>query len=149
MRKQLPPPIPARFLEQDGQINRQWVRWFQLVGKSFEDIRRPPDVVHAADATLTTDDWGKTIVMDCRLAPRTCTMMEVTSRDVSCWLTIMKWGTYKISIVPSSTTRIESGSLGRKLWNEENKRFAANVTLQLMVVDQWAIVGSTGLWKLA
>lgn len=147
MRKEKAPPIKARMLEPDGSVNRQWLRWFQDVGRFFDDYRRTPDLIYSSDTTLTTDDYGKTIIFDTSSANITCTLMTANSRDVYGWLTIYRSGENRLTILPDTSSRIEYGSFGGRVWNDESKRYGANLTLQLMTSTQWAIIGATGIWK--
>lgn len=149
MRKQKHPPVRANLLDQNGQLNHQWQRWFEEVGRFFDDYRRQPDISYTANATLTTDDFGKMIVFDTSSGDRICNLMTVSSKDVFCWLTIFKIGERRLTILPDSATRIEFSSPGGRIWNDEVKRKAANVTLQLISTTQWAITGATGIWKVA
>lgn len=148
MRKNNPPPVGAPFLLPNGNINRQWLRWFQDVGKLGDLRRSPPDLVYTADQALTTDDYGKIIRFDVD-TDLVCTLMTATARDVDGWLTIIKYGSERLDIVPDAATRIEYGSYGGKLYCEETKRRAANVTLQLISTTQWIITSAMGLWRVS
>jgi len=149
MRKAKPPPVQARILDEQGNLNTQWLRWFQTVGMFFDDFRRAPDIKATSDLTLTTDDFGKTILCDTSATDIICTLPLVSSRDVYCWTTIFRSGSNRLTIQSSSGTSIEYGSISGRIWNDEVSRRAANVTLQLISTTQWGIIGATGIWKVA
>jgi hypothetical protein len=149
MRKAKPPPVGARMLDIQGNLNPQWLRWFQTVGMFFDDFRRAPDITAISDLTLTTDDFGKTVLCDTTTSAINCILPTVSSRDIYCWLTIFRSGTNRLTITQSAGTRIEYGSPGGRIWNDEVKRKAANVTLQLISATQWGIIGATGIWKVS
>ena len=147
MRKEKLPPVRANLLEQDGQLNRQWLHWFQTVGKYFDDYRRTPDLTYTANATLTTDDFGKSIVFNVGASSLVCTLPLLTSRDLHCWIgPITRIGTGTLYITAKSPNVIESSSPGGSIMCNEVKRIAANVTLEVMSSNIWAITGATGLW---
>jgi len=147
MRKQTPPPVGIRLLDDAGNLHPQWVRWFQHVGEYYDLVRRKPDKVCTADATLTTDDYGKVVRFDNGASDISCSLPAIYSRDLYCWITIVRTGTGRLTIIPDSAARIEYGSLGGRFWCEEPKRLAANVTLQIMNSTQWGIIGATGIWS--
>ena len=147
MRKEKPPPVQARILDAQGNLNPQWLRWFQRVGMFFDDYRRTPDLVYTANATLTTDDYGKSIVFNVGSGTLTCTLPLLRSGDVHCWIgPITRIGTGTLIITATSPNVIESSSAGGSIMCNEAKRVAANVTLEVMTSNIWAITGATGLW---
>jgi hypothetical protein len=42
---------------------------------------------------------------------------------------------------------IDYGSLGGRMWCDERRRSAANVTLQVITSTRWGVIGATGIWK--
>lgn len=148
MRKAKPPPVNHPMLDKQGNLTRPWWLWFQAVGMFFDDFRRNPDIITTTDYTLTTDDFGKVIRVDNGTSNVMVTLMTVSSKDVNCWLNIIRTGSGRLTIVPDSATRIEYGSYGGRIWNDEARRHAANVTLQLITSTQWGIIGATGIWKI-
>jgi len=149
MRREKPPPVRHPVLDGNGSLTQPWVRWFQTVGLFFDDYRRPADVVYTTDQTLTTDDFGKLITFNIGAENVDGYLPTVSARDINCWLTIFRTGTGRLTIHPDSATRIEYGTLGGRIWCHEERRAAANVTLQLLSEDQWAIVAATGIWNVA
>ena len=149
MRKEKLPPVRANLLEQDGQLNRQWLHWFQTVGKYFDDYRRTPDITYSTSATLTTDDFGKSIVFNVGTGSLTCTLPLATSRDLHCWIgPIFRIGTGMLIISSVSPNMIETSSAGGSIMCNEAKRIAANVTLEVVSANIWGITGGTGLWQI-
>jgi len=150
MRREKPPPVQAPLLDENGNLTPQWVRWFQIIGKHFDSFRRTPDLVYTASAALTTDDFGKMIVFNNGVANVVCTLPTVTSRDTHCWLgPIYRLGTGELTIQADTASRIESSSVGGSIMCNEVKRKAANVTLELVSDNMWAIVGATGIWRVS
>lgn len=147
MRKAKPPPVQARMLDAQGNMNPQWLRWFQTVGMFFDDYRRAPDLTYTTNANLTTDDFGKTIVFNVGTGNLTCKLMTITDKDVHCWLgPIYRIGTGSLIITADSSSKIEYSSPGGSVMCNEPKRAAANVTLEVVSTHQWGIIGGTGLW---
>jgi hypothetical protein len=149
MRKEKPPPVQARLLDAQGNLNPMWLKWFQRVGMFFDDFRKAPDITATTDVTLTTDDFGKTVLCDTSASDIICNLPTVSSKDIYCWVTIFRSGANRLTIQPSTGTAIEYGSIHGRIWNDETRRKAANVTLQLISATQWGIIGATGLWKVA
>jgi len=149
MRKAKPPPVLARMLDERGNLNPQWVRWFQTVGMFFDDFRRSPDITTTTDLTLTTDDFGKMVLCDTSASDIVCTLPTVSVKDVYCWITIFRSGANRLTIKSISPSAIEYGSIGGRMSNDEARRKAANATLQLISATQWGIIGATGLWRVS
>ena len=146
MRKHQLPPIKLPLVDKKGQINRSWLRWMQDLSRASDDQRRTPDVVYAASATLNTDDFGKLHLFNTGSSDLVCTLMTASSADKDGWLTIVRTGTGRLTIIPDAAAKIESGLLGGRIWCEEPKRVAANMTLQLITATQWAITSAMGIW---
>lgn len=148
MRREKPPPVQAMMFDDMGNMNPQWLRWFQTVGKYFDDYRRTPDLIYTTNVSLTTDDFGKSIVFNNGTSDVICNLPLVSSRDVHCWIgPIYRLGTGKLSITADSASTIEYSSYGGSIFCNEERRAAANVTLELVAANKWAIIGGTGLWK--
>lgn len=147
MRKQQLPPQKERMLDNNGMITQRWLRWFQDISRQADHRRRVPDLVYTSDVSLTTDDYGKIIRVDNGGTALDVTLMTPTSQDVYGWVTIVRTGTARLRIIADSTSRIEYSALGGAIWCVEEKRRAANVTLQLINQTQWGIIGATGVWK--
>lgn len=148
MRREKPPPVKVKMLDNNGNLSREWVRWFQTVGMYFDNYRKAPDITTTTDLTLTTDDFGKSIVFNNGSTDVTCILMTVSSRDVHCWLgPIYRLGSGRVTLTADPNTKIEYSSKGGSLYCNEERRSAANVTLELVSTGQWGIIGGTGLWK--
>lgn len=150
MRREKIPPVNARMFDQLGNLDRQWLYWFQRVGVALDNYKRSPDKVFTnIGGTLTTDDYGKNIRFNNGSNNVMCYLMTPADGDMDCWVTIFRTGTGALTVIPDAASRIEYGSLGGRIWCDEQKRAAANLTLQLISTTQWAIIGATGLWKFA
>ena len=149
MKKQQNVPLRVPIYDQKGHMDNLWVRWFQGISQNVDDFRQTPDEIYTTDATLTTRDFGKRIIVDCSYGHRTLELMTVSVKDLFCWVTIFRKGENRLTIVPDSATAIEYGSPGGRIWNDEKLRRAANVTLELISVSQWGIIGATGKWNVA
>jgi hypothetical protein len=147
MRKYKPAPVEVDFLDKGNNVATAWRDWFQYIGKKFDDIRRPPDIIYTTDATLKSDDFGKVIRFDNSAGNLVCRLPTVTSRDINCWLTVFRTGVGRLTVVCDAATRIDNSTYGGRIWCEETRRAGANVTLQLVTATQWAITGATGIWR--
>lgn len=148
MRKRQLPPVKEPMYNGEN-LNPIWLRWFQEISRNQDSYIKPPDLIYSADVTLTTNDFGKTVLIDTSDSEVTCKLMTVSSKDVYCWLTIFRRGANRLTIIPDALTKIEYGSPGGRMWNDEKLRAAANVSLQLVTSTQWGITGATGVWKVA
>jgi len=147
MRREKPPPVAVKMLDAQGNLDPHWLRWFQRVGTFGDDFRKTPDLVFTTDASLTTDDFGKIIAFNNGAADLTCNLMTITKRDLYCWIgPIYRLGTGRVTITADSLSSIEYSSPGGSLSCDEERRAAANVTLEVIALNKWAIIGGTGLW---
>jgi hypothetical protein len=148
MRKEKPPPVHAKLFDQRGNLSRQWLRWFQEIGMYFDDYRKSVDITSTGDLALTTDDFGKSIVFNNGTNEVTCNLPTVSSKDLHCWVgPIYRLGTGKVIITADPACKIEYSSLGGSIYCNEERRAAANVTLELVSTTQWGIISGTGIWK--
>ena len=135
-------------LDAQGNLNPMWLKWFQRVGMFFDDYRKSPDLIYTTNASLTTDDYGKSIVFNIGASTVTCTLMTARTTDINGWLgPIYRIGTGKLIITADSASTIEYSSAGGSIFCDEERRAAANVTLELVAANKWAIIEGTGLWK--
>jgi hypothetical protein len=147
LRKHQLPPVKERLIDERGFIQPAWARWFQTFSVVADAAKRTPDLAYSSDVSLSTRDYGKLILFDCSSGDLVCTLPPVNSQDVNGWLTVFRIGSNRLTLVPAeSSSRVEYGSYGGRVWNEETKRAAANLTLQLISLTQWGITGSTGIW---
>jgi hypothetical protein len=147
MRKEKPPPVQAKLLDTQGNLNPVWVKWFQRIGLFFDDYRKAPDITIGTDVTLTTDDFAKSILFNVGTGTLTCNLMTITDRDLHCWVgPIYRIGTGRLIITSDILSRIEYSSYGGSIYCNEERRAAANVTLEVVSAHQWGITGGTGLW---
>lgn len=148
MQKQRQPPVKTPLLDSNGVLSFAWQKWFEEVGRAYDDYRRTPDKIFAAtDGTLYDTDFGKTIRFDTGTTDCACYLPTISAKDVNCWLTIMRTGTGRLTIIPDAAAYIDFGTAGGRMWCEEKRRYAANVSLQVMTSARWAVIGATGIWK--
>lgn len=148
MRKVQHPPFTSPLLNSSGKLTPIWIRYFQSLSSAYDLVRRPPDLVYSADATLTSADWGKIVRFDIGTSDINCNLMTMSAIDIDCWITIIRYGSGgRLTIIPPSDTKVEYGTVGGRVWCDEPRRSAANITLQLIKLTQLAITGATGIWK--
>ena len=146
MERQQQAPVLQPFFGRDGRISEIWQRWFQKVKTREDEIRKKPNKVFTTNGTLTTWDMGKTILFNTGSTDLTCNLMTVDSRDIWGWVQIVRMGTGKLTITADSASRIEYSSEGGSVYCEEVLRRAANITLQIVATNQWAILAGLGTW---
>ena len=152
-----PPPqnIPLTI---NGRITPQWLAFFQslmsaasevagIISGTTPIVTANPYSVKTGSATLTSSDFGKVIIFNTGSSDVICNLMSFASTELYNWIRIVRLGTGRLTIIPTSTMRIENGSLGGRFWCDEERRKAANVTLQAVSLTQLAITGGTGRWK--
>jgi hypothetical protein len=148
MRRTKIPPVRVNMFDASGGLNRHWWRWFQDVGLAIDNFRRSPDIVATADLTLTTDDFGKIILFDNGTTDVTCKLPTISLKDTYCWIgPIYRLGSGRVTITADADSYIEYSSKGGSIYCDEERRAAANVTLELVSEHLWGIIGGTGLWK--
>lgn len=133
-------------LDARGNLTPLWLRWFEEVSKVYDKVRKVPDHTYTSNTTLSTNDFGKTILFSIGTSNVTARLPVVEPKDLYAWITIYRRGTGRLSITAAPGTRIEYASSGGTYYCDEARRAAANLTLQLVDTDQWGIIGGTGLW---
>jgi len=147
MEKQQHAPIQTPFFGQGNQISLTWIKWFQRLKTRDDDVRRKPHKIYTNEgATLTTHDLGKIILFDNGANDIHAYLPSVGIKDLWCWITLMKTGTGALSIHGADSDYLER--YGRTLKCIEEKRAAANLTLQLIAETQWAIIAGSGVWRI-
>lgn len=146
MDRQQRPPVQSALLDASGRITVPWQAWLRGLSERIDEQRKRPYAVYTGDTTLTTYAIGKSVAFSIT-GSATCTMPEVEEKDLWSWIQIYRIG-YEgtLDIVPPSGTLVER--IGTKVRCADLKRYAANLTLQLVETDRWAIVGGTGIWQL-
>ena len=128
-----------------GRLNPIWQKWFQKLKTRDDEIRRRPYKTYTTDQHLTTWELGKTILFNIGSSDAIAYLPAMAEKDVWSWITIVRIGTGLFSIKPEGSSRIER--IGVSIECGEPNRAAANVTLQLITLTQWAITGATGIWR--
>jgi len=147
-KQQLPPVSSQFFIGETRTINPIWQRWFQKLKIREDETRRRPYKILTTDTTLTSWDLGKSVLFSVGATDTICRLPQITSRDLWAWVTIIRMGSGKLTITANSADRIEYSSEGGSCFCEEVRRKAANVTLQIVDLGQWAISAGLGIWSI-
>jgi hypothetical protein len=148
MQKARKPPLGTQMFTPDGLMNHNWMKWFDEIGRGWNDYRQSPDKLFKSNGTLYTADYGKVIVFDNGSSSVTCTLPIINDTDIYCWIgPIYRLGTGRVTITAGSNDKVEYSSEGGSIYCDEERRAAANVTLEVIGSHQWGIIGGTGLWK--
>ena len=148
MDKQQQAPIQSPFFMGELKtITPVWQRWFQRLKTRDDEIRRRPYKEFSGNGTLTTWELGKTVLFSIGASDRTCNLMTIETRDLWSWVHIVRMGAGKLIITADSASRIEYSSEGGSIYCEEKRRRAANVMLQVVAENQWAIIAGLGTWE--
>jgi hypothetical protein len=148
MDKQQQAPIQSPFFMGELKtITPVWQRWFQRLKTRDDEIRRRPYKEFSGNGTLTTWELGKTVLFNIGATDSTCNLMTIETKDLWSWVHIIRMGTGRLAITADSLSRIEYSSIGGSIYGDEKKRRAANVMLQLVAENQWAIIGGLGIWE--
>ena len=132
------------------RVSPEWLRWFADLKTAVDEIRIEPYIVHTGDVTFDVTDLGKVHIFNIGTGDAVCTMPSVDDTDLFKWLRVVRIATTgTLSIYAADSDRIEYGSPGNRIWCNETKRKAANLTLQYISDAQWAITGATGFWYVA
>ena len=145
-KQQNAPVLTPFFTGERKTISPVWQAWFQRLKTRDDEIRRPPSKTYTVDTQLTTWDFGRVILFNVS-GTVTCTLPAVESKDIWAWVNIMRTGTGTLIVTADDASRIEYSSLGGSIRCEEQKRKAANMTLQVVSLNQWAVIAGLGEWK--
>lgn len=128
---------------------REWIRWLNDLKNAVDEIRVEPHVTITSDTTLTVNDLG--LVHYCNIGSNNVTVYlpSVDNTDLWKWIKFVRVGTGTLLIRASDSDKIEYSSQPGRIWCNEPKRYAANLTFQLVNETQWGILGGTGIWKIA
>lgn len=128
---------------------RQLQLWMDRIESLVAEIRREPWVEHTSDFNVTHNDFGKVHLMNIGSGNATAYLPSVDETNVYNWIRFVRVGTGTLMIYAADSDRIEYGSTPGRIWCNEIKRTAANMTLMLVDADKWALMGGTGIWKTA
>ena len=129
-------------------INPIWHRWLEDLKTAVDEVRQGAYETITASRAITQYDFGKTLVFSIGATNATATLPSVDTTDLQKWVTFLRIGSGRLTITAADADKIEYSSRGGSTYcNEDAKRIAANLTLQLVTETQWAIIGGTGIWK--
>ena len=144
--------LPARtpLVSMGGTITPEWQRWLTDLVASVDEIRRQPYENHGSGtSSLTVADLGRVHYFDIGTEDATVYLPAVDGTDLFKWCTFVRLGTGQLLIRAAESDLIEYSSAPGRIWCNEAKRSAANLTLQLVGLGKWGIRSGTGIWKIA
>lgn len=144
-----PPKSPL--LGPGGAISPEWWLWFTGLVASVEEVVKEPWIEHTAGFTVDHNDFGKVHLMNIGSTDATVYLPSVDSTNIYNWIRFVRvaTGNTKLLIQAADSDKIEYSSAPGRIWCNEHKRTAANITLILTQAAQWALLGGTGIWKVA
>jgi len=125
-------------------------RWDDDLKRSVDEIRSGAYISIDSDITLTQWYMGRNCIFDMSGGDIVATLPSVDATDLFGWICLIRHGQdNKLTILAADSDRIEYSSTPGRVWCDERKRLAANLTLVLVASTQWAILSGTGIWKTA
>ena len=98
-----------------------------------------------ADTTLTTADFGRTVIVNSASA-RTVYLPSVDTPQIGGWFKIVKLGAGSVTIDAADSDAINGGAAGGTLINSVAGETFAYVTVRLVSATAWVIEGGMGSW---
>lgn len=153
------PPMNEKLLNADGTLKKPWHRFFELMQyyanlTANEDVtgkwqlRQKPNLTFTGTGgTLTTSDFGKTILFDTQGEDVVCNLPSVGLADVDGSFQIIRKGIGRLLVKAADADQIETSARGVVYCNERN-RVVANIGLYLAEETKWGIINGTGIWKI-
>ncbi|MEN6560857.1 MAG: hypothetical protein ABFD52_08800 [Acidobacteriota bacterium] len=99
----------------------------------------------AADTTLTTADFGRTVIINSASA-RTVYLPSVDTPQIGGWFRIVKLGAGNVTIDAADSDTINGGAAGGTLVNNVAGETFAYVTMRLVSATAWIIESGVGTW---
>jgi hypothetical protein len=93
--------------------------------------------------TLTSADFGKTIVVNDSGGGMTVNLPSVSAADIGATITVVKLGASRLTIDAPSGNYILNSTSGGTLYSDT---VVATVTLRVSNSVWWMVVGSAGTW---
>ena len=126
-----------------------------LVDKSAnEDItgawrlaKMPHSTYTQTNATLTSDDWGKLIIMDNGTKSVFVYLPSIGATDIGCPLCVVRLGSGRVTIQAADADVLENSSAGGAVFCEEASRGAANLWLRVVSATKYMFEQGCGIWK--
>lgn len=132
-----------------GRLVPSWQNWFSGLRREVEGIKKEPFCLWTTDTTLTQHHMGKVNVFNIGSSDVTAYLPAVDETDLYTWIRLIRIGTGQLLVRAGNDVQIEYSSKPGRIWCNEQKRAAANLNLLLVATDRWAIIGATGIWKVA
>jgi hypothetical protein len=99
----------------------------------------------AADTTLTTADFGRTVIINSASA-RTVYLPSVDTPQLGGWFKIVKLGAGAVTIDAADSDTINGGAAGGTLVNNVTGETFAVVIVELAAAAAWVVRGGVGTW---
>jgi len=100
----------------------------------------------AGDTTLTTADFGRTVIINSASA-RAVYLPSVDTPQIGGWIKVVKLGAGAVTIDAADADTINGGAAGGTLANDVAGETFAYVTLRLVSATAWIIEAGMGSWK--
>lgn len=146
-KQQQAPILEPFFIGKPQPISPIWQRWFQRLKTVDDEQKKKPASIYTASRDIGTWDLGKTISFNCT-TEITGILPDTATNLIWTWITIFRTGTERLTITAGSADKIDYGSIAGSIYCEERLRTAASVTLQVIALNQWAIIAGFGLWDI-
>lgn len=106
-----------------------------------------PQVIHIANAVLTSVDFGKLILMD-SAGLLTCTLMSIDANDIGKGLTIVRRLVGELQVWAPDSDTVGPSSTGGYLRSIET-RTKPCISLEVVSATHWAFsnFGCYGIWR--
>ncbi len=103
-------------------------------------------VTHTTNATLTSADFGKLIIMN-SASNLICTLMSISATDIDKNLTIVRLGTGELRVQAVDSDTVGPSSVGGYLKSAET-RTAPCISIGVVSATHWTFFryGSYGIW---
>ena len=147
MGKQQNAPILTPIINPQGMTDPVWQKWFQKLKTADDEIKKPPGTIYTEAANISTASLGEIVLFNIGAVDVTANLPAIEKKDLWAWLTVVRMGSGILTLTADEDNRIEYGSYGGSMYCEETKRRAANVTLQIVTEDTWAIIAGLGTWQ--
>ena len=141
--------IPRADFIINNRVNPVWQRWLTELKTAVDEVRQEPYVVWTSDTNLTQHHLGRVNIFDIGASDVNVYLPSVDDTDLYKWVRLVRIGTGRLLVWAADDDQIEYSSQPGRIWCNEQKRTAANLELQLVEVNKWAILAGTGIWKVA
>jgi hypothetical protein len=118
---------------------------FEIDG-TLKAARFSNDTYTDSGATLDSDDFGKTVIVNSG-STQTVNLPSVSSSDIGAWYRIVKVGTGQVTIDAADSDTIADSSAGGTIYNNQAGEDYATITIQLATDTEWVVTKAHGTWS--